>query len=184
LQINELSIAGCFIYSPDIYKDDRGQFFEWFQSTVFAEFLDEDFKLAQANCSISQRGVVRGVHFTQKAPGQSKLVTVFNGKVFDVLVDLRKSSSTFGKWEAVTLDSRNPQTLYIPWGIGHAFMALEDNTVFAYLCDKKYDPQNEFDLNALDPQIGIEWPQGFEILRSKKDSDAPLFNSIYEILPE
>ncbi len=183
MSIKHLSINGCWTYQPKIHSDARGQFFEWFQDSTFSELTGNNFSLAQANCSISKKGVLRGIHFTSRSPGQSKIVTVLSGKVFDVVVDLRKSSPTFGKWESIVLDSNKPTTLYIPWGVGHGFMALEEQNVFTYLCDKRYDPINEYDLNALDTDIKIEWPKEVEIVRSKKDSEAPYLNSILGILP-
>ena len=182
LELINLSISGCWIYKPDVFEDERGKFFEWYQDSTFNVETKEFFNLAQANCSISRKGALRGLHFTTKAPGQSKLVTVFSGKVFDVLVDLRTSSPTFGKWESVVLDSKVPSTMYVPWGIGHGFLALEDS-VFAYLCDKRYDPKNEYDLNAFDPELNINWPIEVGVIQSKKDKEAPFLNTILETLP-
>jgi dTDP-4-dehydrorhamnose 3,5-epimerase len=184
MSIRELTIPGCLVYEPKIHKDDRGRFFEWFQDSTFSQISGDNFNLAQANCSISKKGVLRGIHFTSRDPGQSKLVTVFAGKVFDVMVDLRKSSPTFGKWESIILDSSEPKTIYIPWGVGHGFLALEEDTVFSYLCDERYNPSNEFDLNALDEEIGIEWPSGISFLRSAKDKNAPNLKSILKVLPK
>lgn len=183
MSVDHLSINGCWTFQPKIHSDSRGLFYEWFQDSSFLHSTNQNFTLAQANCSISKKGVLRGLHFTSQAPGQSKLVTVLNGKVFDVVVDLRKSSPTFGKWESIILDSNTPTTLYIPWGVGHGFMALEEQTIFTYLCDKRYDPVNEFDLNAFDPDIGIEWPKELKTIQSKKDSEAPLLSSILGLLP-
>jgi len=183
MSISPLSIEGCWKYRPKIYSDLRGKFFEWFQDSTFRETEGEPFNLAQANCSVSKKGVLRGIHFTNTSPGQSKFVTVFGGKVLDIIVDLRKNSPTFKKWEFILLDSENPTALYIPWGVGHGFLSLEDDSVFVYLCDQRYNPQKEFDLNALDPEIGIEWPTELEIIRSEKDMQAPFLKSIFELLP-
>ncbi len=181
--VRKLAIPGCWLYKPQRHQDERGVFFEWFQDSTFKFQVEENFNLAQANCSISNVGVLRGIHFTATAPGQSKLVTVFSGKVFDVLVDLRKDSPMFGKWESVVLEAVSPTTIYIPWGIGHGFMALEDNSVFAYLCDKRYDPNNEFDLNAFDPDLNIGWPPEIQAIRSEKDKNAPFLKNIMDKLP-
>lgn len=182
--VKQLAISGCWTYEPRIHEDHRGKFFEWFQNSTFNSQTGKDFNLAQANCSISAKGVIRGIHYTSKNPGQSKLVTVLSGKVFDVMVDLRKSSPTFGKWDAIVLSSDNPVTLYIPWGIGHGFMSLDDKSIFTYLCDKSYDPINEFDLNAFDPEINIQWPTNIEIIQSKKDQEAPYLREILDRLPD
>lgn len=179
----ELSIPGCWVVEPDIYEDARGKFYEWYQDSTFISKTNSEFKLAQANCSISNRGVVRGIHFTSLEPGQSKFVTVFKGKVFDVLVDLRKNSPTFGKWESVILEADSPKSVYIPWGVGHGFMALEDDTVFAYLCDARYNPKNEFDLNAFDKTVNVDWPKGIEIIQSPKDRNAKTLEQLMGVLP-
>lgn len=183
MTIKPLSIIGAWIYEPEVYSDNRGSFFEWFQDSTLNSKLNSKFNLAQANCSISQKGTLRGIHFTSSHPGQSKVVTVLQGKVQDVIVDLRKNSPTFGKWESITLDSDQPRTLYIPWGVGHGFMALEDKTVFVYLCDKRYDPSNEFDLNAFDPEINIDWPTSIKFIQSEKDKRAPYLKNILDRLP-
>lgn len=180
----ELGIKGCWAYVPKVHSDNRGNFFEWFQNSLFDLDAEKRFDLAQANCSISQKGVLRGIHFTSMAPGQSKFVTVLGGKVLDVIVDLRQNSPTFKKWEFITLDSQNPLSVFIPWGVGHGFLALEDNSVFVYLCDQRYNPKNEFDLNAFDPDIGIDWPKDIEIVQSQKDKQAPFLNTIAKFLPQ
>lgn len=183
MEFKDLAVNGCISFEPKVFDDNRGEFFEWFQDSTIEIATGEKFNLAQANCSKSRKGVVRGVHFTKNAPGQSKLVTVLSGKVFDVMVDLRKNSPTFGKWDSVILDGDVPKVVYIPWGVGHGFMSLEENTVFTYLCDSRYNPSNEFDLNALDDEVGIIWPEGYEFIRSPKDAQAPFLKEIYANLP-
>lgn len=183
LIIQKLTIQGCFSYVPMIYEDERGKFFEWFQDVTLLENTGLEFKLAQANCSISRRGVLRGIHFTNTSPGQSKWVTVFSGTAMDVLVDLRKDSPTFMKWESILLEADKPKMIFIPWGVGHAFLSMEDETVFAYLCDKRYDPKNEFDLNAFDNQLQISWPSNIRFIQSDKDQKAPFLSDILDLLP-
>lgn len=180
----ELDIAGCWSFEPQVHSDSRGNFYEWFQQDTFKKITGEDFQLAQANCSVSKKGVLRGIHYTKKAPGQSKLITVFSGAVLDVLVDLRKSSATFKKWLLIPIEADRPKTIYIPWGVGHGFLSLEDNTAFTYLCDARYNPSNEFDLDAFDSEIGIEWPTGIEMIRSSKDENANSFRESFHDLPE
>jgi dTDP-4-dehydrorhamnose 3,5-epimerase len=142
---NSLQIEGCWVFKPNVFADERGTFFEWFQDSAFESETGYRFEIAQANISISDKGVIRGIHCARVPPGQAKYVTCISGSVFDVVVDLRKSSATFGQWDSILLDSRNPKALYIPSGIGHAFMALEDNSTFVYLCGHRYNPKNEFD---------------------------------------
>lgn len=183
MSVEFLSIPGCWAFRPIIHSDSRGKFFEWFQDSTFSELTNQEFSLAQANCSVSKKGVLRGIHFTSYEPGQSKIVSVFSGKVLDVLIDLRKNSPTFKKWEAVLIDSEDPTAVYIPWGVGHGFMSLEEGSTFVYLCDQRYSPQNEFDLNALDPEIGIQWPSDIDIIQSEKDKNAPFIKNIMDKLP-
>jgi dTDP-4-dehydrorhamnose 3,5-epimerase len=181
--IRELKIKNCFQFKQSIYGDDRGQFFEWFKDSDFELATGMKLSVAQANCSVSQKGVIRGIHFAKEPPGQAKYVTCVAGKVFDVLVDLRKGSPTFGKWESVVLDSGEPSSLYIPSGIGHGFMALEDNTTFVYLCDQRYNPKNEFDISPFDKTLGIDWPKGLTALVSEKDIAGKPFEDLMEHYP-
>jgi dTDP-4-dehydrorhamnose 3,5-epimerase len=178
-----LQIEGCWVFKPNVFSDERGTFFEWFQDSTFESETGQRFDLAQANISISDKGVLRGIHYANVPPGQAKYVTCITGSVLDVVVDLRKSSATFGHWDSILLDSKNPKSLYIPSGVGHAFMALEDQSTFVYLCDQRYNPKNEFDLNAFDKEINIDWPKGIKAIQSEKDSRAPNLKSILDILP-
>lgn len=184
MQIEKLSIEGAFVFKPTKYTDDRGTFFEWFQDSTFLNNVGYEFKLAQANCSISNKGVVRGIHYADVPPGQAKYVTCFTGSVFDVLVDLRQGSPTFGKWISVKIDASDQKVVFIPSGVGHAFMALENNSTFVYLCDQRYNPKNEFDIHPLDPTLAIGWPKGIEPLLSPKDAAAPSFLEVQENLPK
>lgn len=179
----ELKINGCWVFKPKIYSDSRGDFYEWFQDSTFEKQAGNKFEIAQANVSKSNKGVIRGIHFANVPPGQAKYVTCFTGSVFDVVVDLRKGSPTFGKWNSVVLDSRKPSALYIPSGIGHAFMSLEDNSTFVYLCDQRYNPANEYDINPLDPTLNIIWPSELIPVMSRKDLAAPSFLEMQDQLP-
>ena len=181
--IQDLSLPDTWVFTPRQFSDNRGTFFEWFQDSTFLDNSGHRFNLAQANCSISQKGVVRGIHYADIPPGQAKYVTCVSGSVLDVLVDLRIGSPTFGKWESVLLEMNERKVVYLPSGIGHAFMALEDNTTVVYLCDQRYNPTNEHDIHPLDPTIGIKWPDGIEPLLSDKDAAAPSFESIKHRLP-
>ena len=182
--VSKLNIDGPFILEPVIFGDERGAFFEWFQDSTFLTNVGHSFSLAQANCSISQKGVVRGIHYADIPPGQAKYVTCVSGSVLDVLVDLRIGSPTFGKWDSVHLEMNERKVVYLPSGIGHAFMALEDNTTVVYLCDQMYNPTNEHEIHPLDPTIVIKWPDGIEPLLSDKDAAAPSFESVKNRLPK
>ena len=180
----QLAIQGCWLFKPKKFSDDRGSFFEWFQDSTFESETDSKFELAQANCSTSSKGVIRGIHFAKYPPGQAKYVTCFSGSVFDVVVDLRIGSPTYGQWDSVVIDSRDPLALYIPYGIGHAFMALEDNTTFVYLCDQRYNPNNEFDISPFDPLIGIAWPSHVAPVLSEKDRLGAKFEDLVNEFPK
>ena len=180
--VTQLDIPGAWFFTPRQFADDRGMFFEWFQDSTFLEAAGHSFNLAQANCSISSKGTLRGIHFAEVPPGQRKYVTCITGSAIDVLVDLRKESPTFGQWRSVQLDTVDRNVVSIPNGVGHAFMALEDNTTIVYLCDQRYNPSGEREIYPLDPEIGIEWPTGIEPLLSPKDAAAPRFLEVKETL--
>ena len=184
MSVENLGIPGAWVYTPRQFSDDRGTFFEWFQDSTFVAAAGSSFTLAQANCSVSKKGTLRGIHFADVPPGQAKYVTCISGSVLDVLVDLRVGSPTFGKWESVVLEMNERKVVYLPSGIGHAFMALEDNSTVIYLCDQRYNPANEHEIYPLDPTIGIKWPDGLEPLLSDKDAAAPSFDSVAKNLPK
>ena len=183
MTVENLEIPGAWVFTPKTYSDDRGHFFEWFQDSTFLESAGHGFNVAQANCSVSSKGTLRGIHFADVPPGQRKYVTCMSGSALDVIVDLRRGSPTFGKWEAVKLDVHERRVISVPNGVGHSFMALEDNTTIVYLCDQRYNPTGEREINPLDPVIGIDWPQGIVPLLSPKDSAAPSLEEIMESLP-
>jgi len=158
VDIRELNIAGAFELSPEVHLDERGVFLEWFRADRFQEMTGHHFELAQANCSVSAAGSLRGVHFAQLPPSQAKYVTCLHGAVLDVVVDIRVGSPTYGRWEAVQLDDRDHKAVYLSVGLGHAFMALEDDTVVSYLCSAAHSPDREHAVHPLDPALGIDWP--------------------------
>jgi dTDP-4-dehydrorhamnose 3,5-epimerase len=168
-----LGISGAWVLTPRIHRDDRGSFHEWFRGAEFQADLDHRLDVAQANCSVSRRGVIRGIHFSDVPPGQAKYVTCVTGAILDVAVDLRTGSPTFGQWEAVRLDDDSRRALYLAEGLGHAFMALSDQATVLYLCSTSYDPGREHEVHPLDPAIGIAWPAVPEPVLSAKDAAAP-----------
>ena len=171
--MDALDIDGAWVFTPRILTDSRGAFHEWFRGTEFAADLGHGLTLAQANCSVSQRGVIRGIHFADVPPGQAKYVTCVAGAVIDVVVDLRVGSPRFGRWDAVQLDDQTRRALYISEGLGHAFAALSDQATVLYLCSTPYAPGREHGVHPLDPEIGIAWPGGTEPVLSDKDAAAP-----------
>ncbi|MEV6158196.1 dTDP-4-dehydrorhamnose 3,5-epimerase [Nonomuraea sp. NPDC052129] len=167
--MDPLGFDGAWLFSPHIHKDGRGQFLEWFRS----DELDRPLDLAQANCSVSARGVLRGLHYADVPPGQAKYVTCVSGSVLDVAVDLRTGSPTFGQWAAVQLDDVSRQAVYLAEGLGHAFFTLSESATVIYLCSTSYAPQREHGIHPLDPALGIVWPEGIEPILSDKDAAAP-----------
>ena len=148
-------IEGVFLFKPRVFEDARGNFFESFRQDVTFQETGFDFKVAQVNNSLSAKGVVRGIHFMQYPPGQAKFVSVTAGAVIDVAIDLRRSSPTFGKWQAFELSADNRHSLMLGYGIGHAFLALEESTKVTYLCDSVFQPKLEHGINPL--SAGIDW---------------------------
>jgi dTDP-4-dehydrorhamnose 3,5-epimerase len=159
---------------PAPLSDSRGTFFEWFTESAFAEMAGHRFDLRQANCSTSAAGALRGLHFAQLPPGQAKYVTCVRGAVFDVVVDIRVGSPTYGRWDSVRLDDVERRSVYLSEGLAHGFLALQDDSTVMYLCSAPYAPEREHTIAATDPQIGIEWPMpAAELLLSDRDAAAP-----------
>jgi dTDP-4-dehydrorhamnose 3,5-epimerase len=158
-----------------VHGDDRGSFAETFRGAEFAEALGYRLDVAQVNCSISRRGVIRGIHYADVPPGQAKYVTCVAGALLDVIVDLRTDSPSFGKWEAVKLDDVTRHSVFLAEGLGHAFMALTDQATALYLCSTPYAPGREHGVHPLDPAIGIDWPLTDDEppILSDKDAAAP-----------
>jgi dTDP-4-dehydrorhamnose 3,5-epimerase len=171
--VEPLSIEGAWVHTPVVHRDDRGSFQEWFRGAEFAAALGHQLELAQANMSVSRRGVVRGIHYADVPPGQAKYVTCARGAALDVIVDIRVGSPTFGQWEAVRLDEEDRRAVYLSEGLGHAFCALTDDTTVAYLCSTPYMADREHGVDPLDPDIGIAWPAEVEPILSAKDAEAP-----------
>ena len=169
----ETGIEGMVIVEPAVFGDARGYFMETYNYNDFKE-AGLDMTFVQDNQSKSKKGVLRGLHF-QKTHPQGKLVRVISGEVFDVGVDLRPGSKTFGKWFGVTLSAENKRQFYVPEGFAHGFLVLSETAEFVYKCTRFYDPQDEGGLRWDDPDIGVEWPveEGMEILLSDKDKVNP-----------
>jgi dTDP-4-dehydrorhamnose 3,5-epimerase len=171
--MESLDIDGAWIFTPRIHRDERGDFLEWLRGTEFDAKLGYRPDVAQANCSVSRRGVIRGIHFADVPPGQAKYVTCAAGAIIDVVVDLRVGSPGFGQWQAVRLDDQTRCALYICEGLGHAFAALTDQATVLYLCSTPYAPEREHGVHPLDPEIGIAWPEDMNAVLSDKDAAAP-----------
>jgi dTDP-4-dehydrorhamnose 3,5-epimerase len=179
VKARELAVPGAWEITPQLHADSRGAFFEWFTDAEFTAFAGHRLDLRQANCSVSSAGVLRGVHFAQLPPSQAKYVTCLHGAVFDVVVDIRVGSPTFGRCDAVQLDDRAHRSVYLSEGLGHAFLALEDDSTVMYLCSAGYDAKREHTVNALDPALEITWPVvDGEPIMSDRDRHAPTLNQV------
>ena len=178
MEVIKTAIDGVVIIEPKVFGDKRGYFFESFSQREFDEkvapILGHTIHFVQDNESKSSKGVLRGLHF-QKKHSQGKLVRVTKGKVFDVAVDLRHGSETYGKWEGVILSEENKKQFYIPEGFAHGFLVLSDEAVFNYKCTDYYAPEYDGGVMWNDPDINIEWPlEGIEeIILSEKDKKHP-----------
>lgn len=174
MEIQKTGIEGLLIIKPKFFNDQRGFFFEGFNAQRYAEAGITD-NFVQDNFSLSQYGVVRGLHYQLAPFAQSKLVQVIKGKVLDVAVDIRKGSPTYGKFEAVVLSDENRWQFYIPRGFAHGFSVLSPEALFHYKCDNYYSPQSERGIIYNDPALGIDWmlPEGQAIV-SPKDCVLPL----------
>lgn len=173
MQITPTKISGSFVVTPQAFPDERGTFLELFKAPNLAAQTGRDFTLAQMNCSVSARGVVRGIHFADVSLGQNKYVTCVAGSILDVVVDIRVGSPTFGQWNSVVLDTGDRRAVYVAEGLGHAFLALEDDSTIMYLCGAAFEPSREHEINPLDPRIGIQWPTDVDLIVSEKDRLAP-----------
>jgi dTDP-4-dehydrorhamnose 3,5-epimerase len=173
--MDPLGIEGAWVYTPRVHSDDRGSFAEAFRGAEFAADLGYRLDVAQVNCSVSKRGVIRGIHYADVPPGQAKYITCVAGAILDVIVDLRTDSPSFGKWETVQLDSVTRRAVFLAEGLGHAFTALTDGATALYLCSTGYAPGREHGVHPLDPAIGIAWPsdEGITPVLSDKDAAAP-----------
>ena len=169
ITVTPCDIEGLYVIEPTVFKDERGYFVETYNQNDMKE-AGLDMVFVQDNQSMSTRGVLRGLHFQKQFP-QGKLVRVVRGKVFDVAVDLRSDSKTYGKWFGVELSAENMKQFYIPEGFSHGFLVLSDEAEFCYKCTDFYHPGDEGGLTWNDPEIGVGWPleEGVDLIISEKD---------------
>lgn len=188
MSFTPLKIKGSWVFEPTKFDDDRGSFHEVFKLSQVSEVLGRAFEVKQVNHSISKAGVIRGIHWADVPPGQAKYVSCFRGSIWDVVVDIRVGSPTFGQWDAAELSAENGKCVLIEEGLGHVFLALEDDSVVSYLCSEPFNPSAEHGINPLDQDVAIPFSSkltniSFEI--SPKDSEAPTLHQAKEqgILP-
>jgi dTDP-4-dehydrorhamnose 3,5-epimerase len=174
MKITPLEIEGVWCADSPVWSDDRGFFREWFKSEDIKNATGRDFGIEQANISLSSKGTLRGIHYSIAPRGQAKWVTCVSGAIKDVIVDIRPASSTFGKWVEVELHGDSGKAVFISEGLGHGFIAQEDNTTVAYLVSTPFSPGHEFEINPLDEKIAINWGmQSSDFKISDKDMTAP-----------
>ena len=169
MKISHSKLKGCVIIEPRVFGDERGFFLETFQAVRYEQEAGIDLPFVQDNHSRSARGVLRGLHF-QKTKPQGKLVRVVRGEVYDVAVDIRKGSATFGEWEGVILSEENKKQFWVPPGFAHGFVVLSDTADFEYKCTDYYDPSDEGSILWSDPNIDIPWPIANPVLSTKDES--------------
>lgn len=174
-----MKIAGAWVVEPNVFADNRGSFNEVFRFSDLAKTLGIEFEVRQVNQSVSAAGVIRGIHWADVPPGQAKFVSCISGALWDVVVDLRENSKTFGEWDAVEISADNKKSVLISQGLGHAFLSLKNDSVANYLVTSEYDPQREHELNPFDKNLNIDFGRYQEtigvsgFLLSSKDQNAP-----------
>ena len=171
MKIKETPLKDCYIIEPSVFEDDRGYFFEKFNEKKFEDLTGLNGHFVQDNISKSSYGVLRGLHLQKGDHAQAKLVSCLEGKVFDVAVDLRVDSPTFGKWFGVELTPENKLQLYVPRGFGHGFSVLSDTAIFAYKCDNFYNKESEGGVLWNDEELSIDWKLPLsDVILSDKDA--------------
>ena len=176
IKVTKCSIEGLYVIEPAVHGDNRGYFMETYKRSDFVA-AGLDYNFIQDNQSSSRKGVLRGLHFQKKYP-QAKLVRVLVGEVFDVAVDLRKGSKTYGKWVGTMLSAENKRQFMIPRGFAHGFIVVSDYAEFAYKCDELYHPEDEGGIMYNDPSIAVEWPDVGGIILSEKDKNYPPLSEV------
>ena len=174
MKLTPLGIDGAWLAESPVWSDERGFFREWFKSEDVLAATGINFSIQQANISESQRGVIRGIHYSLAPQGQAKWVTCVNGSIRDVIVDIRPSSATFGKSVFIDLNGLDGRAVLIGAGLGHGFASLAHSSTIAYLLSSPYSPTEEFEINPMDPEVGIDWGvDSAEVSLSEKDKLAP-----------
>jgi dTDP-4-dehydrorhamnose 3,5-epimerase len=174
MELTPLGIEGAWLAESSVWSDERGFFREWFKTEEINKATGRNFNVEQANISSSTKGTLRGIHYSLAAKGQAKWVTCVSGLIKDVIVDIRPTSKTYGKWIEIELGGTSGNAVLIGEGLGHGFISLADFSTVAYLVSSPFSPTEEFEINPLDPAIGINW--GIPLLEMKisdKDKNAP-----------
>jgi dTDP-4-dehydrorhamnose 3,5-epimerase len=184
MSFTQLSIEGSWVFTPQQFGDDRGSFHEVFKLSSLSESLGFGFEVKQVNQSVSKAGVIRGIHWAEVPPGQAKYVFCPRGSIWDVVVDIRLGSPTFGQFAAEELSAKNGKAMLIREGLGHAFLSLEEDTVVNYLCSEPYSPKTEYGINPLDEDLAIAFSSKWNpniFITSPKDTGAYSLNEAKSI---
>ena len=181
-ELTPLDIDGAWIYQSEVHGDSRGYFNEWFKADLISSVLGRSFSIAQANQSKSKKGVARGIHFSFASEGQAKWINCSSGAIWDLVVDIRPNSPTFKRWVGVELLAGSGKSILIGEGLGHAFLALEEETSINYLLTTPYSPKDEFAVNLLDPELAIKFPVN-NVYLSPRDESAPTLSEFLNIQP-
>ena len=177
MKITALKIPDVKLIEPEVFEDDRGYFYELFNEKKFNELLGKTYRFIQDNCAYSKKNVLRGLHYQLNKP-QAKLITVTSGKIFDVAVDIRKHSPTYGKYVSAILSSENKSSLFLPKGFAHGYLVLSDFAEISYKVNQPWSKDTEQSLLWNDNELNIDWPVKNNLIISNKDLNATKFNSI------
>ena len=181
MPFQEMKIKGAWLHTPIRHSDERGHFEEQFKISQIESELGRTFTVKQVNQSVSNRGVIRGIHYTDSPDGQAKYISCPKGRIWDVVVDLRKESPTYGQWDAAELSPENGKSIFISAGLGHAFLSLSDDSVSTYLCSAEYEPTSDKGFNPLSESLSIDFREialrhGIDrLVVSDRDESAPIF---------
>lgn len=182
MKITKTDFDNLIVIESDYFRDERGYFAETFRIDQLEDYLKMNINFVQDNESCSKKNVLRGLHFQAPPFAQSKLVRVLSGSVLDVVVDIRKGSKTYGKYLSFILSSENKKQLFIPKGYAHGFLSMEDNTIFSYKVDNRYNARHDYGINFADSSININWRKNHkEFIVSEKDKSLPQLSDIPEI---
>ncbi len=177
MKLTPLEINGVWLVESPVWNDSRGSFREWFKSNEILQTTGQDFLAVQSNISRSDKGVIRGLHYSLAPKGQAKWVTCVQGSILDIVVDVRRTSPTFGKYLAIGLYGDQGSSLFIEGGLAHGFLAIEDKTIVSYILDSPYAPELEYEIQPFDPDLDINWKLELlgstEVKMSPKDASAP-----------
>lgn len=176
MKLQKTPLKDCFLIKQDVFKDERGTFYEYYSQKIFEETTGLKIDFVQDNQSVSSKGVLRGLHFQRGEMAQAKLVRVVKGRVLDIIVDIRKNSSTFGKSFSIILHEDEPLQLFVPKGFAHGFVTLSEESIFSYKCDNYYNRESEGGIIFNDATLALDWYlPNEELIISEKDKELPSF---------